>query len=62
VQKLPNSRDLKMVLAAQQADMGDADKALKDVRALLKGNELRRPTGLYHAGADEHAAAPLQRC
>ena len=37
VQKLPGSRDLKMVLAAQQADMGDADKALKDVRALLKG-------------------------
>jgi tetratricopeptide (TPR) repeat protein len=37
VQKVPNSRDLKMVLAAQQADMGDADKALKDVRAMLKG-------------------------
>ncbi|HVM93405.1 MAG TPA: tetratricopeptide repeat protein, partial [Terriglobales bacterium] len=36
-QKLPNSRDLKMVLAAQQADMGQADKALKDVSALLKG-------------------------
>jgi len=38
VQKLPASRDLKMVLAAQQADMGDADKALKDVRAMLKGS------------------------
>jgi tetratricopeptide (TPR) repeat protein len=38
VQKLPGSRDLKMVLAAQQADMGDADKALKDVRAMLKGD------------------------
>jgi tetratricopeptide (TPR) repeat protein len=37
VQKLPTSRDLKMVLAAQQADMGEADKALKDVRAMLKG-------------------------
>jgi tetratricopeptide (TPR) repeat protein len=37
VQKLPNSRDLKMVLAAQEADMGDGDKALKDVRAMLKG-------------------------
>ncbi len=35
--KLPNSRDLKMVLAAQQADMGNADHALKDVQALLKG-------------------------
>jgi tetratricopeptide (TPR) repeat protein len=38
VQKLPTSRDLKMVLAAQQADMGEADKALKDVRAMLKGD------------------------
>jgi tetratricopeptide (TPR) repeat protein len=37
VQKLP-SPQLKMVLAAQQADLGDADKALKDVRALLKGD------------------------
>jgi tetratricopeptide (TPR) repeat protein len=38
VQKLPTSRDLKMVLAAQQADMGQADQALKEVNALLKGN------------------------
>ena len=38
VQKLPNSRDLRMVLAAQQADMGESEKALKDVRAMLKGN------------------------
>jgi tetratricopeptide (TPR) repeat protein len=38
VQKLPGSRDLKLVLASQQADMGEADKALKDVRAMLKGN------------------------
>jgi tetratricopeptide (TPR) repeat protein len=38
VQKLPSSRDLKMVLAAQQADMGKVDEALKDVHALLKGN------------------------
>ncbi len=37
VQKLPSSRDLKMVLAAQQADMGDADKALKEVRANVEG-------------------------
>jgi tetratricopeptide (TPR) repeat protein len=36
VKKLPTSRDLKMVLAAQQADMGDADKALKDVHSMLK--------------------------
>jgi tetratricopeptide (TPR) repeat protein len=38
VQKLPNSRDLKMVLDAQLADMGQADEALKDVRSLLKGD------------------------
>jgi tetratricopeptide (TPR) repeat protein len=38
VQKLPGSRDLKLVLASQQADMGEADKALKDVRAMLKGD------------------------
>ena len=36
VQKLP-SPQLKMVLAAQQADLGDADKALRDVRGMLKG-------------------------
>jgi len=38
VQKLPNSRDLKMVLDAQLADMGKADEGLKDVRSLLKGD------------------------
>jgi tetratricopeptide (TPR) repeat protein len=38
VRKLPASRDLKMVLAAQQADMGEADKALKDVHAMLTGD------------------------
>ena len=38
VQKLPTSRDLKMVLDAQLADMGKADEALKDVRSLLKGD------------------------
>jgi tetratricopeptide (TPR) repeat protein len=37
VQKLPSSQ-LKMVLALQQADMGEADKALKDVRGMLKGD------------------------
>jgi tetratricopeptide (TPR) repeat protein len=38
VQKAPNSRDLKMVLAAQQADMGEPEKGLKEVRAMLKGD------------------------
>ena len=37
VQKLPNSRGLRMVLDAQLADTGDADKALADVSSLLKG-------------------------
>ncbi len=39
--KLPNSRDLKMVLAAQEADMGDGDGALKSVQALLGGSDDR---------------------
>ena len=59
VQKLP-SPQLKMVLALQQADMGEADKALKDVRGMLKGGR-RRPRSLPHLGADGHAAAPVQR-
>jgi tetratricopeptide (TPR) repeat protein len=37
VQKLPNSRGLHMVLDAQLADTGDADKALADVRSMLNG-------------------------
>jgi len=36
-QKMPNDRDLRMVLDAQLADMGDFDKAVTDVRSLLKG-------------------------
>jgi tetratricopeptide (TPR) repeat protein len=43
VQKLPTSRDLKMVLASQQADMGQPDQALKDVHAMLKGSADDRP-------------------
>ncbi len=38
VQKLPNDRDLRMVLDSQLADTGDPDKALADVRSQLKGN------------------------
>jgi len=37
VQKLPNDRDLRMVLDAQLADTGDPEKPLADVRSLLKG-------------------------
>ena len=36
-QKLPNDRDLRMVLDAQLADTGDPEKPLADVRSLLKG-------------------------
>ena len=37
VQKLPNDRDLRMVLDAQLADTGEVDNAVSDVRSLLKG-------------------------
>jgi tetratricopeptide (TPR) repeat protein len=37
VQKMPQDRDLRMVLDAQLADTGEFDKAIADVRSLLKG-------------------------
>ena len=37
VQKLPDDRDLRMVLDSQLADTGEGDKAIADVRSLLKG-------------------------
>jgi tetratricopeptide (TPR) repeat protein len=37
VQKLPNDRELRMVLDSQLADTGDPEKPLADVRSLLKG-------------------------
>ena len=37
VQKLPNDRDLRMVLDAQLADTGEIDSAVADVRSMLKG-------------------------
>ena len=36
-QKLPNDRGLKMVYAAQLADMGETDAGLEQVKSLLKG-------------------------
>src|ERR1700688_884890 len=36
-QKLPNDRELRMVLDAQLADPGDPEKPLADVRSMLKG-------------------------
>ncbi len=37
VQKLPNDREMRMVLDSQLADTGDPEKPLADVRSLLKG-------------------------
>lgn len=37
VQKLPDDRGLKMVLASQEADSGHADAAIAQVRGMLKG-------------------------
>jgi tetratricopeptide (TPR) repeat protein len=37
VQKLPDDRDLRMVLDAQLADTGELDKSTADIRSLLKG-------------------------
>src|SRR4029077_16887332 len=37
VQKLPNSRGLKMVYAAQLADMGQTDAGFQRVKSMLKG-------------------------
>jgi tetratricopeptide (TPR) repeat protein len=37
VQKLPNDRDLRMVLDAQLADSGEVDSAVADVRSMVKG-------------------------
>ena len=37
VQKMPNDRDLRMVLDAQLADTGEFDQAIADIRSMLKG-------------------------
>jgi tetratricopeptide (TPR) repeat protein len=37
VQKMPNDRDMRMVLDAQLADTGDVDSAIADVHSMLKG-------------------------
>lgn len=37
VQKMPNDRDMRMVLDAQLADTGEVDGAIADVRSMLKG-------------------------
>jgi len=37
VQKFPNDKQLKMVLASQQADLGQGDAAVSQLKSLLKG-------------------------
>ena len=37
VQKLPDDRDLRMVLDSQLADTGEVDKSVADIRSMLKG-------------------------
>ena len=37
VQKMPDDRDLRMVLDAQLADTGETDKSIADIRSMLKG-------------------------
>jgi tetratricopeptide (TPR) repeat protein len=39
VARLPQNRDLKLVLASQLADQGDSEKGLSDVRSMLKGTQ-----------------------
>jgi tetratricopeptide (TPR) repeat protein len=41
-QKMPDDRDLRIVLDAQLADTGEADKAIADVRSMLKGDSTDR--------------------
>ena len=52
VQKMPEDRDLRMVLDAQLADAGEVDKALADVRSLLKGDPADREVYLRLAIMD----------
>ena len=58
VQKLPNDRSLKMVYAAQLADMGQPDAGLQQVKSLLKGTA-RGPGCLHHAVSDVQPAEAL---
>src|SRR5438105_15721185 len=37
VEKFPNDKQLKMVLASQQADLGQGDSAVSQLKSLLKG-------------------------
>jgi len=43
-QKFPNDKQLKMVYASQQADMGQGDAAIAQLKSLLKGTPEDRDT------------------
>jgi tetratricopeptide (TPR) repeat protein len=55
VQKLPNDRDMRMVLDAQLADTGDTDSSIADVRSMLKGGPEDREVYLRLAIMDSRA-------
>jgi tetratricopeptide (TPR) repeat protein len=61
VQKLPNDRDLRMVLDAQLADTGEMDHAVADIRAMLKGGPEDREVflrlGIIYTRAKNWSAA-----
>jgi tetratricopeptide (TPR) repeat protein len=61
VQKLPNDRDLRMVLDAQLADTGEVDHAVADIRGMLKGGpedrEVYLRLGIIYTRAKNWSAA-----
>ncbi len=61
VQKLPNDREMRMVLDAQLADTGDPEKPLSDVRSHAQ-RHARRPRRVSPALDHVHAHETLGRC
>src|SRR5258708_6380343 len=61
VQKLPDDRDLRMVLDSQLADTGEVDKSVADIRSMLKGSaedrEIYLRLGIIFTRAKRYDAA-----
>jgi len=61
VQKMPDDRDLRMVLDAQLADTGELDKSVADIRSMLKGTpedrEVYLRLGIIYTRAKRYDAA-----
>ena len=55
VQKMPDDRDLRMVLDAQLADTGEVDSAVADIRKMLKGGPEDREVYVRLAIVDTRA-------